>query len=214
MLSSSWTPASSRQSCRSGDPVGSALGRCPSDARHWTEIQGDERPAGPAAALHQRGEVEQRAGEAIKLRNHECGRTTAVKGGQGGLQAGAPRKRPTRSGVLVDLGKAPAPTLAFVADCATLSLKPRARVELLVCRHPDVADDGQWHRLTQLPRKVRFVYMIEGVGPSIPRPLIVQSADADDPTGFSRLRGPDPRRAERRPEGRGRVTAFGGGWAG
>lgn len=43
-------------------------------------------------------------------------------------------------------GRPPSPPLAFCADGPPLGLEPRPGVQLFVGRHPDVADDGQWHR--------------------------------------------------------------------
>jgi len=109
------------------------------------QVQGHQGPACAPPAFHQRGKVEQRAREAIKLGNHErCG-YTAVKRGQSGLQAGAPSEGPPRGRILVDIGKAPAPALALVTNGASLRLESRPGVELLIGRHPDVAHDGQRH---------------------------------------------------------------------
>ncbi len=93
--------------------------------------------------------------EAIKLRNHERRGNAAVKRGQGGFQAGAPGEGSPRGRILVDVGKPPASALALVTDRPALGLEPRTGVQLLVGRHPHVADDGQRH--TQHNYHKRFV---------------------------------------------------------
>src|SRR6266542_6227499 len=95
-----------------------------------TSAQPERRPCFISAAKSS-NERERRS----KLRNDERRGTTALKRGQGGLQAGVSGEHAARGGVLIDLEEIPSSSLALSTDGLALRLESRPRVHLLTRRH-------------------------------------------------------------------------------
>ena len=104
------------------------------------EVEGDEGPTLCPCALHEAGEVEERARQAVELGDDEGVRCTAPDGLQR-LAQGRPagERLPAGAGVLECLDQVPAPAGVFGFDGVSLGLEPESRCGLLVGGDPDVA---------------------------------------------------------------------------